>query len=225
MTWDDRWTFRDCGHCGLRDAHMRVLTPEPLRAKPLSQRAAPVRFYVALACPRCGGVTLIEHNDPQAPGRIISITPSPDQDGLDVAHLPEDVARYYGDARRVLDAGVPDAAAVQLRKTLEAAAAHHGATDRVLVKRIEALIEAGLVTRQFGEALTLIRQVGNVGAHASDEHVTQETVERALRFTTLFLRNLFEVPAELAAATAGAGAEEGEADDSTGDSASPTMVI
>lgn len=66
------------------------------------------------------------------------------------------------------------------------------------MKRIEELIERGLITQPFGEALDHVRQVGNVGAHAGEERVDEETARRALRFTTQVLRNLFEVPAELA---------------------------
>jgi hypothetical protein len=117
--------------------------------------------------------------------------------GQQVSFLPEDVAKFYEDAQRVLDAGVPDAAAVELRKTLEAAAARFGINDGPLVARIEKLIEQGLVTKQFGEVLTEIRKVGNVGAHASDETVDQPSAERALMFTTQVLRNLFEIPGEL----------------------------
>jgi len=88
---------------------------------------------------------------------------------------------------------------VQLRRTLEAAAAHFNVAERTLVKSIQKLIEAGLITKAFGDVLDHIRQVGNVGAHASDEKVDEETARRALRFTTQVLRNLFEVPAELKA--------------------------
>jgi hypothetical protein len=119
-----------------------------------------------------------------------------------VKYLPATVAKFYGDARRVLDAGVPDAAAVQLRKTLEAAAACYSIDSGPLVKRIEELISFGLITTQFGEVLDHVRQVGNVGAHASDESVDEESAERALRFTTQVLRNLFEIPAELGARVA-----------------------
>ncbi|MFI9170803.1 DUF4145 domain-containing protein [Streptomyces lincolnensis] len=115
----------------------------------------------------------------------------------DIKHLPNDVARYYNDALRVLRAGVPDAAAVQLRRTLEAAAAHYEIREKVLMKSIEKLIKDGHVTQSFGPLLHHIRSIGNVGAHASDEQVDQETAERALRFTTQLLRNLFEVPGEL----------------------------
>lgn len=44
-----------------------------------------------------------------------------------------------------------------------------------------------------------VRQVGNVGAHAGDQAVDEETARLALRFTTQVLRNLFEIPAELKA--------------------------
>jgi len=42
-----------------------------------------------------------------------------------------------------------------------------------------------------------IRKIGNMGAHASDQEVSNEEAATALRFTTQVLRNLFEVPAEL----------------------------
>jgi hypothetical protein len=49
-------------------------------------------------------------------------------------------------------------------------------------------------------------KIANVGAHHGDERVDAETAGRALRFTTLLLQNLFEVPAELARIEAGDGA-------------------
>ncbi|WP_285366248.1 DUF4145 domain-containing protein [Streptomyces albipurpureus] len=125
------------------------------------------------------------------------VVPRDSDGGNRINHLPQDVSRYHSDAIRVLHAGVPDAAAVQLRRTLEAAAAHFGIKEKVLVKSIEKLISAGHVTQSFGPLLHHIRAVGNVGAHASDEYVDQKTAEGALRFTTLLLRNLFEVPGEL----------------------------
>ncbi len=103
----------------------------------------------------------------------------------------------FGTALTVLQAGVSDAAAVQLRRTLEAAAAHFGVAPYPLVKAIRALIDKGLVTASFGEVLGHIRELGNMGAHASDARIGQEAAERAMRFTTQVLRNLFEIPAEL----------------------------
>jgi hypothetical protein len=68
-----------------------------------------------------------------------------------------------------MDASLPDAAAVQLRRTLEAAAAHFGQTNGPLVRRVQGLITEGLITKTFGEVLNEVRRLGNLGAHATDE--------------------------------------------------------
>jgi hypothetical protein len=114
-----------------------------------------------------------------------------------IKHLPEDVERFYRDALRVMDAGVPDAAAVQLRRTLEATASNKHIDKRTLFASVKEMIDQGLVTRDFAEVLTHVRTLGNIGAHASDETLSQGQVERALSFTTQFLRNVYEVPGEL----------------------------
>jgi hypothetical protein len=155
-----------------------------------------MRYFTFLGCPACGGVTVVETTGPEYKPIIIDVQPAGDP-SASIDGLPDDVERPYADAIKVLRAGVPDAAAVQLRKTLEAAAAHYDATERTLVKSIEKLIKDGHVTVAFGDALHHVRQVGNVGAHYTDARVDEDTARRALRFTTALLRNLFEVPAEL----------------------------
>ncbi|MEU3828246.1 DUF4145 domain-containing protein [Streptomyces sp. NPDC029080] len=156
------------------------------------------KYWATLGCPACGNAVLIQHTPPNGGGDgIYQVVPESEHAEHAIKHLPKDVERYYIDALRVLRVGVPDAAAVQLRRTLEAAAAHRGIKENVLIRSIEKLIADGHVTQSFGPLLHHIRAVGNVGAHASDEHVDQEAAGRALRFTTQLLRNLFEVPGEL----------------------------
>jgi hypothetical protein len=195
MGFDQSWAFRDCPWCGLRDAQMTVRMQNAPFA---SNDQAKVRHWAVLSCPRCCGFIALETNEPGASPEILKQFPEAGAE-VNVAHLPPDVEGNYRDAIRVLEAGVPGAAAVQLRRTLEAAASHYGVTSGPLVQRIEKLIEAGNITTQFGDVLHHIRDVGNVGAHATDVNVDEETARRALRFTTQILRNLFEIPAELSA--------------------------
>jgi hypothetical protein len=115
-----------------------------------------------------------------------------------VRHLPPGIEDTYRDAIRVLHAGVPSAAAVLLRRTLEGAAAHYDIRERNLVSSIEKMIEQGLVTPSFAKVLHHVRLVGNQGAHYTDVQLSEEQVQQALRFTTALLRNVFEVPGELA---------------------------
>ncbi len=128
---------------------------------------------------------------------VLRVVPSGEDIAVAVAHLPEDVQSFYGDALRVLQAGVPDAAAVQLRKTLEAAAAHKGIKEKNLFASITKLVDQGYVTLDFKDVMTHIRKIGNSGAHYTDVRLSAPEVERSLRFTTQVLRNLFEVPGEL----------------------------
>ena len=155
------------------------------------------KWWTIISCPRCAGIVILETNPKgESPPQVLQVIPG-DSEEVNVRHLPTDVEEYYKDALRVLDVGVPDAAAVQLRRTLEAACAHHGVDAGPLVKRIQALMKQGLVTGEFGKVLDHVRKIGNVGAHAGDERLDEDTVQRALRFTTQVLRNLFEIPEEL----------------------------
>lgn len=195
MGFSEEMAFRDCPWCGLRDAQMAVLKRNLAADAARGVR----RTYSIVGCPRCAGVVTIETNPANVPGsEERSVMPTSAEHAVP-GHVPDDVRGFYLDAKRVLDVGVPDAAAVQLRRTLEAAAAHHGVTSGPLVRRIQTLISEGLITSGFAEAVDHVRQLGNIGAHASDERLTDEAVERAFRFTTQVLVNLFEIPAELAA--------------------------
>jgi hypothetical protein len=178
----------------LRDAQFLVPNPN-IQVVPQKGRA---REWSVLTCPRCAGAILLETGVEAGAVVVVREIPEADRARHLVGHLPEDVARYYAGAVRALDAGIPDAAAVQLRRTLEAAAAARGVTKGVLVARIRQLITEGKITSEFGRVLDHIRKVGNVGAHAGDQEVDEPSARRALLFTTQVLRNLFEIPAELA---------------------------
>src|SRR5215208_1724292 len=110
MGWSHEFTFRDCPWCGLRDAQMRELG-----ANAEAQATRGQRYWAFLSCPRCGGAITVEHTPPSHAADILQVVPEPT--GMQrVQHLPPDVEEYYQGAIRVLDAGVPDASAVQLRR-------------------------------------------------------------------------------------------------------------
>jgi hypothetical protein len=197
MGWNDTWIFRDCPWCGLRNG--QFYAKAHIEASRVGR--AP-RYWSVVTCPQCGSPVILETTAPQDPAVVLTTIPDTGA-VVTVNHLPPDVERYYRDAIKVLEAGVPDAAAVQLRRTLEAAAAHHHVTTGPLIARITKLIEAGLITADFAKVLDHIRVVGNAGAHATDERVDETAARRALGFTTQVLRNLFEIPAELDAIDTG----------------------
>src|SRR5438067_33327 len=127
---------------------------EPWEVAHLDQVEASLRFsFTALgvdASPETGRALL---------AAVRAVTMQASEHESNVAHLPSDVDAYLSDAVTVLRAGVPDAAAVQLRRTLEAAAAHFDVQEKTLVASVEKLIERGLITQPFGGVLHHVRKV------------------------------------------------------------------
>lgn len=204
MGYSDEMAFRDCPWCGVRDAHFQLVSgPHTVRRANTTRR-----YWVTLACPRCASIVNLETTASGSQDRVLTTVPNEPRSS-DVEDLPEDVAEYYSQAQRALDAELPDAAAVALRRTLEAAASHFGHDENVLVQRIEGLIAEGLITKPFGEVLHQVRRIGNIGAHASDARVSSAVAAQILSFTTQMLRNLFEIPSALNRLTAAeAGVEQ-----------------
>lgn len=193
MGWSDSYKFRDCPWCGLRDAQMNLAAGNmEAKGQPGVQRT-----WSVVSCPRCAGVVLIETTSIREGSKILSTFPQDSKAGQVIKYLPEEVEKHYLNAIRAIDAGLPDAAAVQLRKTLEAAADKYGALKSNLANSIKELITQGLITPQFSKVLDRVRKVGNLGAHHTDEEIDPETANQVFRFTTQVLRNLFEIPGEL----------------------------
>src|SRR4051794_28226065 len=136
MPFEQDMAYRDCPWCGLRDAQMRFQG----NMSAVTATNSKQRDYATVSCPRCAGLVVLEVE--VGATTVIDTMPAPGAEAR-VEHLPPDVERYYRDAIKILDAGVPSGAAVQLRRTLEAAAAHRGVTSGALVARIRGLIKQG----------------------------------------------------------------------------------
>lgn len=202
MPFSQEFSFRTCPWCNTQDVSMIVVNQNV----PFAIASGGTKQWSWLSCPRCGNAISIETH-PNA-NQINKVVPDEPSSAMKVNHLPSDVEEYYTNAQTVLNAGVPSSAAVELRRTLEAAAHHQGVNEKTLVKDIEKLAEMGLITTNFVGVLGHVRKVGNVGAHAGDQSLTREEVEKAMTFTTQVLRNLFEMPKELELLGTPAGEQE-----------------
>lgn len=191
MSFSQEFSYQTCPWCNTQDVSLKI-AHETYHA---TVAKGGNREWTWLFCPRCGGAISIETT---LSGAVMMRTvPEQYQSAYRVEHLPTDVEEYFDNAQRVLNAGVESSAAVELRRTLEAAAKHQGIDEDTLVHSIEKLAEKGLITNNFVEVMRHIRKIGNAGAHAGDESLSAEDVQKALTFTTQVLRNLFEIPQEL----------------------------
>lgn len=202
MAFHPEMRFRDCPWCDTRNVAMSV----ELHCAP-SDSFGQVRVWSMLICPRCAGAVLVE-TDEVVESELRVVPSGKHAEGVE--DLPDSVAKHYERAVRVLDAGVASSTAVELRKTLEAAAQAHGINDRPLARAIERLAEEGLVTKRFVDVLGHIRKLGNLGAHASDEDISIDEARMAMEFTTQVLKNLFEIPAKLSSLSRASDVEEGQ---------------
>ena len=212
--------FRDCGWCHTVNIAMTV----EWSSQHVRDSAGTLHLWTALSCPRCGRVTSIEVLSPapvnaqvlgineRSEVTVLNVLPRTEDLESTVKHLPDDVAGFFSDARKALLAGLSDAAAVQLRKTLEGAAARKGIEEKTLVQSVTKMLDQNMLTEDFRGLLTHVRQIGNIGAHYSSKVLPPEEVERSFRFTTQVLRNLFEVPGELAELEGASSAEPDEDD-------------
>jgi Domain of unknown function (DUF4145) len=112
---------------------------------------------------------------------------------------PENVANFFQQAVSSLQAGNFDAAGMMFRKTLESAtkAMNAEAAGQKLVKRIDQLVETGILTKDLGAWAHEVRLAGNDAAHEENPFSAEEA--SSLRaFTENFLRYAFTLPAAVA---------------------------
>jgi len=119
----------------------------------------------------------------------------------DVDHLPPDVETAWEEAVKVFRVGAYASSVVACGRTLEAAADARDMTGGTLGNRVAKMQQEGLITTEFKGAMSYVRLIRNIGAHAG-RSVRRESAEGTMRFTQQALRLLFEVPTELGRLTA-----------------------
>jgi hypothetical protein len=127
----------------------------------------------------------------------------------EVDHLPPDVRTAWEESVKVYRVGADASAVVACGRTLEAAADAREVTGGTLRDRVAKMQQAGLITTEFKGAMSYVRLIRNIGAHAG-RPVRRESAEGTMLFTQQALRLLFEVPKELDRLTAPPPEELGE---------------
>jgi hypothetical protein len=156
----------------------------------------PTAYYVA-ACETCNGI-LLYHTS----GNIL------DEQHFNQADLvyrpsgelhesvPERVAKIYKEAARIKNLA-PNAFAVQIRRALEAVCEDRGAQKEILQKQLKELAEKGEIPSKLAELTDVLRLVGNIGAHASDEEVKSWQVYAIDEFFRAVIEYVYVAPGNL----------------------------
>ncbi len=200
-----------CGHCGNRTTIEKCGEYEATRQKYDSKndkwywnRAS----WRLIECMTCSKPTLFEVNE------NVSDTLDPVAE-LDYFHhrilypsveapltnLPQKVERAYTAALKVRNIE-PNAYAVLVGRTLEAACNHEKAPGRTLANKLDYLAQSGRIPSTLAEMALHLRELRNLGAHAAEDEVNEEDVPVILDFVEAILEYLYVAPAKIEAVRA-----------------------
>ncbi len=179
---DGTWRYSQilrCGHCG-NTAPMRVAVSHR-ETKRNKIEGADVSWdehddYQLLTCLSCKGVTLrrfreVPWRDEEAESEVI-LYPHAEKMPLG---LPAPVTTAYQAANKVRSID-PNAYAVLLGRVLELVCQHRNAEGDTLYRKLEDLGNKGDIPRPLVEMAHELRQLRNVGAHASLGELTAKEI-------------------------------------------------
>ncbi len=84
--------------------------------------------------------------------------------------VPEEIRRCYSEAAAIKNLA-PNAFAVQIRRALEALCKDRSAKGRTLNERLAWLVTLGEIPPVLAQMTTVLRMIGNIGAHASNREI------------------------------------------------------
>lgn len=144
-------------------------------------RVGPEAEYVFLQCEACSA-PLVQWREDYGRGfdedEPTFMYPAPH---LLNAEIPSDLRREWTEAQLCFTAKAYTASTVMVRRALEATCVDQGVTSGVLAERLKELREAGRIDERLPEWATLLKDLGNTGAHAG-AFVSREDAADGLAF-------------------------------------------
>jgi hypothetical protein len=163
-----------CPHCGNRAPQEMIHTQRYLErtwgVDGKESEPSSWSMFVAV-CHTCNQILLYENlgdqADPEDFSRCELVFPRPAY--LDIS-VPREIAAIYEEAVRIKEL-TPNAFAVQIRRALEALSVDKGIKKGSLQVQLNELSKNGDIPPNLAKASDLLRMLGNVGAHASEQSV------------------------------------------------------
>lgn len=156
--------------------------------------------FTLAACIRCDGPLLIRQGHYVMEGNSIpqgdAYRVYPRDETIPEA-VPNSVARPYREAHQAYKVKLYDSCSAMCRKTLEAVCGQYGESQGKLSRRLDRLLQHGVIDRVMFEWTQELRLSGNKGAHADPESVTEAEAKDMLEFARAVLLYAFELPKRL----------------------------
>ena len=108
--------------------------------------------------------------------------------------ISESFKKSFIEGVKCLNVGAPFASVVMFRKCLQIIAEDKGAKGRTLKAKLEILSSSGTLTSTLDSISTIIREVGNDGAHPNEFEPSIDDAKDILDFLLLFIDQLYILP-------------------------------
>lgn len=118
-----------------------------------------------------------------------------------LTNLPQNIEKAYLASIKVKNIE-PNACAVLVGRTLEAACNHEQAQGRTLAQKLNYLAQNGRIPNTLVEMARQLKELRNLGAHDAEDEVTEEDVPVILDFLEAILEYLYVAPAKIEAVRA-----------------------
>lgn len=106
-------------------------------------------------------------------------------------HIPKAIRDSHDEAVRCKRAGCYTAATIMSRRGVEAICVDHGQTRGTLYKKLENLLAHGTIDQRLMDWSSVVRDLGNEGAHDVAKSLTREDAEDAISFFEALVNYLY----------------------------------
>jgi hypothetical protein len=191
-----------CPHCG-NEAPQRLIHKQNYYEKSWdattgerTEEDVPRSSFVA-ACATCGNVLIYDNpGDQTDERRFASCSLVYPKTPLLSSVIPRQIANSYAEAFKVR-AISPNAFAVLIRRTLEILCNERGVTKGTLANRLKVLSDKGELPPILSQTTDLLRLIGNIGAHGSEQSVHPLQVRAIDDFFTAIVEYLYVAPKKI----------------------------
>ncbi|MCK5708757.1 MAG: DUF4145 domain-containing protein [Candidatus Aureabacteria bacterium] len=175
MSNSDKKQVLYCSHCGNTSVQTKLIEQDYLESyysySDGKESKEPSCFTVT-RCETCSGILVYSKLLP-APeetwstlfGEIVY----PQENGFNMS-IPQNIRKVYQEALKVKNAS-PTAFVILARRVLEEICKDKSIKSNNLSQALEKLSAQGEIPKILSEAISLIRLVGNAGAHSTDIHI------------------------------------------------------
>jgi hypothetical protein len=159
--------------------------------------------YEILKCGNCGNYSMVFWSA----SRVVSsqgmhdfhVVPWPLQTVSFPEHWPDDIGRFWMQARRSLEGKNWDAASLMARSAIQLAVRYKNAAGRNLKEEIDDLAQKGILPPVVREWSHEVRELGNENAHPAPgtKGTNQEDAKDVVDFLGVLLNMLYDLPHQI----------------------------